>query len=170
MFDKTFGEVIFDYSYTANKELTFFGKAQEVEILIGADEEDDDAKEITQGQRDSFEALMQNWDEMQHKIAKAILQYYNNEEKGAYGPDDEEEFAQWWPDINTEDELAEKIHLETIVILMEWITKDNGKNPIYLLFSCDWGGEDLDGNGVAVYIENGEVAEVGYKDIALTYL
>lgn len=42
----------------------------------------------------------------------------------------------------------------------------NGKNPIYVLFNRDWGGEDLDDNGVAVLIEDGEVSEVGYKDIA----
>lgn len=167
MLDKTFGEVILDYSYIAKKEITFLGHTHEVEILIGVEE---DEEEITQGQRDSFEALMQSWDETQHKIATAILQYYNTEEKGAYGPDDKDEFAQWWPDINTDDELAEKIHLTSIVILLEYITEDNGKNPLYLLFDCDWGGEDLDDNGVAVFIEDGEVSEVGYKDIALTYL
>ena len=29
---------------------------------------DEDAEEITQFQRDTFEALMQDWDEMQYKI------------------------------------------------------------------------------------------------------
>ncbi|MEE1124693.1 MAG: hypothetical protein U0L18_01975 [Acutalibacteraceae bacterium] len=163
MFDKTFGEVILDYDFVAKKEITFLGSTQEIEVLIGVEE---DNEEITQGQRDSFEALMNNWDEMQHKIATAILQYYNNEEKGAYGPDDEEEFAEWWPDINTEDELAEKIHLNSIVVRLEYIVENNGQNPIYVLFDRDWGGEDLDDNGVAVFIENGEVSEVGYKDIA----
>ena len=163
MFDKTFGEVILDYDFVAKKEITFLGSTQEIEVLIGVEE---DNEEITQGQRDSFEALMNNWDEMQHKIATAILQYYNNEEKGAYGPDDEEEFAEWWPDINTEDVLAEKIHLNSIVVRLEYIVENNGQNPIYVLFDRDWGGEDLDDNGVAVFIENGEVSEVGYKDIA----
>ena len=41
-----------------------------------------------------------------------------------------------------------------------------GENPIYVLFDRDWGGEDYDDNGVAVFIEDGEVAEVAYKDIA----
>ena len=172
MLDEVFGEVILDYSYIAKKEITFLGYTQEVEILIGVEE---DEEEITQGQRDSFKALMQNWDEMQHKIANAILQYYNGGEdhrgeKGAYGPDDKDEFAQWWPDINNENELAKKIHLNSIVILLEYITEDNGKNPVYVLFDRDWGGEDSDDNGVAVFIEDGEVSEVGYKDIALTYL
>lgn len=109
---------------------------------------------------------MQNWEEMQHKIASAILQYYNEQEKGAYGPDDEDEFAEWWPDISCEDELVRKIHLDCIVIQEEYLMESNGENPIYVLFNRDWGGEDLDDNGVAVLIEDGEVSEVGYKDIA----
>jgi len=110
MYDEIFGELTLDYDYVAKKEITFFGNTQEVEIRISVEEDE----EIKQIQRDTYEALMQNWEEMQHKIASAILQYYNEQEKGAYGPDD----------------------------------------------------EDLDDNGVAVLIEDGEVSEVGYKDIA----
>ena len=46
--------------------------------------------------------------------------------------------------------------------IIQW----KGENPVYILFNRDWGGEDLDDNGVAVLIENGEVTEVGYKYIA----
>ena len=123
----------------------------------------DEVEEIMQGQRDAYEALMRNWEEIQHKIAAAILQYYNEEEKGAYGPDDPEEFNEWWPEIDSEDELVKNIHLDSIIIWAEY----NGKYPIYVLFDRDWGGEDLEDNGVAVLIEDGEVSEVGYKDIAL---
>ena len=138
------------------------GKTQEVEVCISAEEEE----EITQVQRAAYEALMENWEDMQHKIAAAILQYYNEEAKESYGPDDEEEMAEWWPDIESEDELVEKIHLEAIIIQEEYLMEMNGENPIYVLFDRDWGGEDLDDNGVAVLIEGGEVSEVGYKDIA----
>lgn len=162
MFDEIFGEVTFDYGYVAKKEITFFGNTQEVEVRIGAEEDE----EITQVQRNAYEALMQNWEEMQHKIAAAILQYYNEEEKESYGPDDEEESAEWWPDIESEDELVEKMHLDAIIIQEEYLMEMNGENPIYVLFDRDWGGEDLDDNGVAVLIEDGEVSEVGYKDIA----
>ncbi len=162
MFDEIFGEVILDYDYVAKKDITFWGNTQEIEIRIAVDEDE----KISQVQRDSFEALMQNWDEMQHKIAAAVLRYYNEEEKGAYGPDDEDEFAQWWPDIGSEAELACKIHLDSIVIQEEYLMQSNGENPIYVLFNRDWGGEDSEDNGVAVLIEDGEVSEVGYKDIA----
>lgn len=164
MYDEIFGEVIFDYGYMAKKEITFFGETQEIEILIGAKENE----EIAQIQRDAYEELMDNWSEMQHKIAKAILQYYNEEEKGAYGPDeeDEDEYAEWWPDIDSEEELVVKIHLDAIRIKKEHLMNRRGKNPIYVLFDRDWGGEDYDDNGVAVFIEDGEVSRVGYKDIA----
>ncbi|MCR5105247.1 MAG: hypothetical protein K6B68_12495 [Eubacterium sp.] len=45
--------------------------------------------------------------------------------------------------------------------------ESKGENPLYILFNCDWSGDDTDDNGVAVLIEDGEVTEVGYKDIAL---
>lgn len=162
MFDEIFGEVTFDYGYVAKKEITFLGNTQEVEVRIGAEEDE----EITQVQRDAYEALMQNWEEMQHKIAAAILQYYNEEEKESYGPDDEEESAEWWPDIDSEEELAKKIHFDTIIVPADYIMEIKGENPVYVLFDRDWGGEDLEDNGVAVLIEDGEVSEVDYKYIA----
>ena len=164
MYNEIFGELTYEYGYVAKKEITFWGNTQEVEILIKAEE----GEEISQIQIDSFKALMENWEEMQHKIAKAILQYYNEEEKGAYGPDeeDEEEYAEWWPDIDSEEELVEKIHLDYIVIKEEYLMKRRGKNPIYVLFDRDWGGEDYDANGVAVFIEDGEVSRVAYSDMA----
>lgn len=162
MYDEIFGEVTFDCGYEAKKEIAFFGETQEVEILIGAEE----GEGIADIQRAAYKALMQNWEDIQHKIAAAILQYYNGEEKGAYGPEDEAEFAEWWPDIDSEDELISKIHLNTIVIQEESLMEMNGENPVHVLFDRDWGGEDLEDNGVAVLIEDGEVSEVGYKDIA----
>ena len=165
MFDEMFGEVEYeeDYGYIAHKELFFGGKEQSVEILIMCD---DDEEEITQFHREAFGALLQGWDEIQHKILNAILEYYNSEEKGAYGPDNEEEYESWWPDIDSEEELVKRIHLDSVVIESEYVMESKGENPLYILFNRDWGGEDTDENGVAVLIENGEVTEVGYKDIA----
>ena len=144
------------------KDEVFGGTEQSVEVLIGCD----DDEEISKFQRDAFKALIEDWDEMQHKIAAAILEYYNEEEKGAYDPEDEAEFEAWWPDIDTEEELVNKIHLDSIVIESEYVMESFGENPVYVLFNRDWGGEDTEDNGVAVLIEDGEVTEVGYKDIA----
>lgn len=163
MFDEVFEEVTYDYDgYVAKKEIDFLGDKQEIKVRIDAEEEEG----IMQVQRDAYETLMQNWEEMQHKIANAILQYYNEEEKGAYGPDDADKFKEWWPDIDSEEELVKKIHLDTIIVPTDYIIEKKGENPIYVLFDRDWGGEDLEDNGVAVLIEDGEVSEVGYKYIA----
>ena len=80
---------------------------------------------------------------------------------------DEEESSKWWPDIDSEEEMMEYLHLDSIIVESEYVMEDLGENPIYVLFNRDWGGEDLEGNGVAVLVADGEVAEVGYKDIAL---
>ena len=163
MTDETFGEIEYDEEsgYIGHTALTFGETEQSVEVLIGCDDE-----EISQFQRDAFKALIEGWDELQHKIAVAILEYYNEEEKGAYGPEDEAEFEAWWPDIDTEEELVKMLHLDSIVIESEYVMESHGENPVYILFNRDWGGEDTEDNGVAVLIEDGEVTEVGYKDIA----
>ena len=164
MTDEVFGEIEYDeeLGYIGHITLTFGGVEQPVEVLIGCD----DDEEISQFQRDAFEALMEGWDEVQQKIAAAILEYYNEEEKGAYGPEDESKFESWWPDIDTEEELVKKIHLDSIVIESEYVMESKSENPLYILFNRDWGGDDTEDNGVAVLIEDGEVTEVGYKDIA----
>ena len=62
--------------------------------------------------------------------------------------------------------MVKKLHLDSIVIESEYVMESHGENPVYILFNRDWGGEDTEDNGVAVLIEDGEVTEVGYKDIA----
>ena len=162
MYDEVFGEVKLEFFYVAKKEIMFFGNLQEIAVQIDTEE----GEEIKQIQRDAYKALMQNWDLMQQKIASSILKYYNSEAKGAYGPDDPEEFERWWPDIDSEEELVKRIHLDTIIIRADFIMEISGENLIYVLFNRDWGGEDLEDDGVAVSIEDGEVSEVGYKYIA----
>lgn len=116
MFDEVFGEVTLDWGgYVARKEIIFFGKSLTIDVHIKVDE-DETIKPI---QCDAYKAFMQNWEEIQHKIANAILKYYNESEKEAY-----------------------------------------------ILFNRDWGGKDLEDNGVAVLIEDEDVSRVGYKDIA----
>ena len=186
MVDEIFGEVIFDNGYYCpKKEISMWGTTQEVEILIAVDEDEDKDKRIAPVQRDAYIALMENWEEVQSKIAAAILKFYNEEEKYSYGPeeydededddyendedceyDEEDDEEEWWPDIDDEEELIKRIHLDGIVIKEDYLMERIGINPIYILFNRDWGGDDPDDNGVAVLIENGDVKKVGYKDIA----
>ena len=61
--------------------------------------------------------------------------------------------------INKEDLYSEEVKMTDVM-------ESYGENPVYVLFNRYWGGEDTEDNGVAVLIEDGEVTEVGYKDIA----
>lgn len=120
-------------------------------------------------QYEAYAKFMEKYKTIQARIAEKILVYYNEEEKGAYGPDDPEESKEWWPEINTVDELADKLHLEFIIIPEAYRmnnVRNKGKRCVYVLFSRDWGGEDSDDNGVAVKLHNEEIVEAGYKDMA----
>ena len=165
--DPVFGELGDQVgSFITYKNVVFCGSERSVEIHIHYEDE----PVISQLQRDAYEALVGGWDEIQHKVAAAILHYYNHEEKFSYGPEDEEEEKQWWPDIENEEDLVKYCRLSAIVISEEYLIesqRDRGIiNPVYLLFERDWGGEDLDANGVCAFVADGEVVEVGYNDMA----
>ena len=70
----------------------------------------------------------------------------------------------WWPDINSREDMISKIHIDKIVIQESHL--HHNERCIYVLFNRDWGGPDMDDNGVAVEIINEKVNNVGYKDIA----
>ncbi|MBN1983559.1 MAG: hypothetical protein JW795_18630 [Chitinivibrionales bacterium] len=55
--------------------------------------------------------------------------------------------------------------MDTIVIPQDFVMDVLGGRGIYVLFDRDWGGDDLDDNGVAVRIVDEKVSKVGYKDI-----
>ena len=153
-------------NFFTRKNVVFCGSEQTIEIYINYEDE----PVVSQLQRDAFEKLMQGWDEIQHKVAAAILHYYNHEEKFSYGPEDEAEKKQWWPDIENEEDLVKYCHLSSILIpsedTIEYQQDMGSLNPVYLLFDRDWGGGDPDANGVCTLVANGEVVEIGYNDIA----
>ncbi len=142
------------------QSLYFGGNARVVEILIRGDEEN----QITQRQRKALQSFMKKWPSLQKKLIEALIKYYNEEERFGYGPEDEEEAAKWWPDIETEDALLQAVALETIVVAEDFAQEDGRR--IYLLFSRSWGGEDLDDNGIGVCYIDEEIDAIGYKDIA----
>ncbi|MDE7478812.1 MAG: hypothetical protein K2M91_12855, partial [Lachnospiraceae bacterium] len=127
----------------------------------------DNEDEISQMQREAFLYFTEAWPDLQEKLIEALMKYYNEEERFSYGPDDEEELAEWWPEIETKEALLEAVTLETIVVASDRMMKKvkNGR-CIYLLFSRSWGGEDWDDNGVGVCCVNEGVDEIAYKDIA----
>ena len=167
LIDPVFGELgDMVGNFFTRKNVVFCGSEQTIEIYINYEDE----PVVSQLQRDAFEKLMQGWDEIQHKVAAAILHYYNHGEKFSYGPEDEVEKKQWWPDIENEEDLVKYCHLSSIQIQPEDCIEDQRDmgflNPIYLLFDRDWGGDDSDANGVCAFVADGEVVEIGYNDIA----
>lgn len=101
---------------------------------------------------------------LQTKLVESLIKYYNEKERFSYGPDDEKELAEWWPEIETEDALLQAITLETIIVPEDFMMSQG--RCIYLLFSRIWGGEDFDDNGIGVCFINEEIDEIAYKDIA----
>ena len=81
-----------------------------------------------------------------------------------YGRDDVQEAGRWWPEINTYEELVNAVTPETLVIPPDDLMEK--EKTIYLLFGKQWGGEDLDDNGIGVCLIDEQISEIGYKDIA----
>ncbi len=162
MTDMVFGELRKegDYGWWGKQTLDFGGNTVTVEVLILQGEED----EIAECQKKAFQCFLERWPDLQTELIDALIKYYNEEEYDSYGPEDEEEAAEWWPEIKTEKALLQAVTLETIVIPEDFIM--DGERCLYLLFSRTWGGEDLDDNGIGVRYRDEEIDEIGYKDIA----
>lgn len=151
------------YSWKWQGKLTidFCGKICDVDLLVQGNRQN----EITERQKEAFRCFMEKWPELQENLLNALLKYYNVEERYSYGPEDEEEAEQWWPEIETKDALLKAITLESIVVADDFLMENQGR-LLHLLFSRIWGGEDLDDNGIGVRLKNETIATISYKDIA----
>lgn len=149
------------FGYEGEILIDFFGKDMNVDLTVNVDDE-----EFADLQYETYEKFKEKWNNLQKEIAEKIIKYYNEEEKGSYGPEVKEEFDKWWPEINTIDELLNQIELEGIIIPEAFIMEDvAGGRCIYLIFNKKY-GNDTEDNGIGVKIVNEEVAEIGFKDIA----
>ncbi|MFG6367243.1 MAG: hypothetical protein K1W16_02240 [Lachnospiraceae bacterium] len=164
MTDQLFGELDKDYyGWEGASTLDFGGNAYPVELCVKVKNN----SEIMPIQREAYQRFIESWPVLQEKLIEELIKYYNEEERFSYGPDDEEELAEWWPEITTKEALLKAVTLEKIVIPQDFIMEVVRKGRcIYLLFSRTWGGEDWDDNGIGVCCVNEEVDEIAYKDIA----
>lgn len=149
------------FGYSGELPITFFG--EQINVYFAIETESDELADI---QYESYEKFKENWDELQNVIAERIIKYYNEEERFTYGPDDQEEKMIWWPEINTVDEVKEKINLDGIIIPNPFIMEGKGR-IIYLTFNKKWGDPDFDEDGLGIKLVNEEIVEIGYRDIAL---
>ncbi len=164
MTDEVFGHILYgdDIGWEGAFPLEFGGSWHNVSLLVQVDE--DEGTDITDAQKHALLCFDDKWDSIEPLLVDALIQYYNNEEKYSYGPENEEEAALWWPDINTYEELVNAVTPETIVIPPEPLMDEGRK--VFLLFDRTWGGEDLDDNGIGVCFIDEQIAEIGYKNIA----
>lgn len=146
-----------DSGWRGKQTLDFGGKAIEVDVFV-------QGEEITEKQNEAFTCFMEKWTLFQTELIEALIRYYNEKERFSYGPDNEKEKEEFWPEIETKESLLKAVSLETIVVAEDFLM-DKGR-CIYLLFSKNWGGIDLDDNGIGVCCINEKITEFGYKDIA----
>lgn len=164
MNDKALDEVkeVDEYSWKwqGRQKLDFGGKLWDVDLLVQGNSQ----KEITERQKEAFRRFAEKWPKLQELLIDALIRYYNEEERFSYGPEDQEEAAEWWPEIETREALLDAVTPESVVVADDFMMEDG--RQIYLLFSRAWGGEDLDDNGIGVSLINETVDEIAYKDIA----
>ena len=162
MIDDIFGELTYEYGWQGSTTLNFGGKSCTVELLVRGEEDEP----IAEAQKQAYLHFMEKWPTLERPMLEALVRYYNEEERFSYGPDpkeEPEEYAAWWPEINTPETMAQAVTPESIVV-DDYMQKKG--RLVYLLFHRIWGGEDLDDNGVAVAFLNEEIQEISYKFIA----
>lgn len=169
MTDPVFGELVEDDfgsfgGWSGELIMDFGGTARPIALHI---QQSDEESVITQLQIQSYQYFMEEWSALQPKLIDALIKYYNEEERFAWGPDNKEEFSAWWPEIETREALLQAVSLETMVIPWDFTMEEvKCGRYIYLLFWKAWGGEDTEDNGIGVGFLNEGIDEIAYKDIA----
>ncbi|URZ03548.1 DUF6985 domain-containing protein [Clostridium felsineum] len=151
--DSIFGEIEYDYIWSKNSKINFLNKEVDIMLIIAGD---DDGK-FEGGQYEAYQVLINYWNSIQKTLLKPILDYYKERRK-ELGYDIE--FNKYYPEINSTKELLNYITLVGIKVPYANIY---GGRSIGISFDCTWDEE----NGVGVRLNNEQVIEVGYQDIAI---
>ncbi len=151
--DPIFGELVYDYSWSKNMTILFYGKETEIALMIDGEE---DGK-FDEEQYEAYHALIQKWENIQSSILQPILDYYH-QVRHELGYD--VEINEKYPLIETEEQILEHITLVGILIPYGDIT-DGRETGI--IFDCSWDME----NGLGLRLINEEIIEVGYQDVAI---
>ena len=151
--DVVFGELEFDYIWFKYIPIHFSEKEQNIILMIAGDEDG----EFEEGQYDAYKTLMDKWDSLSNTFLNPILDYYNEkrEELGYHM-----EFNENYPAIESIEELLKHITLTGIKVPYAGIY---GERSIGIGFDCSWDSE----NGLGLRLNNEQVVEVGYQDIAV---
>ena len=151
--NNVFGELEFDDMWFKNISIDFFNKEQNIILMVAGDENE----EFEEGQYAAYQTLMDKWDLIHISILKPILDYYNvkRKELGYHI-----EYNEDYPFIGSSEQLLEHITLVGIKVPYANIY---GERSIGISFDCSWDSE----NGLGLRLNNEQVIEVGYQDIAI---
>lgn len=151
--DSVFGELEYDYTWFKNTTITFCDKKQDIVLMVAGDEDG----EFEAGQYDAYKSLMDKWDSIQITFLRSGLDYYNKKRKElGYHI----EFNENYPPIESVEELLRHITLVGIKIPYANIY---GGRSIGISFDCSWDSE----NGLGFRLNNEQVIETGFQDIAI---
>ncbi|SFD38031.1 hypothetical protein SAMN04488168_1362 [Bacillus sp. 491mf] len=151
--DAVFGELEYNYAWSKDTTINFFGNEFEIALMVDGDE---DGK-FDEEQYTAYTSLMQNWEHLQKSFLQPILDYYKQTRHGL-GYDIE--VNENYPLIETTDQILEMISLDGIVVSYAGIFEGR---DIGITFNCTWDTE----NGLGLRLLNEKVTEVGYQDVAI---
>lgn len=151
--DSIFGKIEYEYFWSRNSKINFLNKEVDIMLIIAGD---DDGK-FEDGQYEAYQVLINYWNDIQEMLLKSILDYYKEKRK-ELGYDIE--FNECYPEIKLTKELLDYITLVGIKVPYANIY---GGRSIGISFDCTWDEE----NGVGVRLNNEQVIEVGYQDLAI---
>lgn len=151
--NKVFGELNYDYVWSRDMSVDFFGSKVEISLVINGEEDG----EFEEEQYDAYQSLMKKWNDLQEMIINSVLNYYN-EKRNELGYDTENPKS--YPLIETREEMLQNITLTGIVIPYSGTYEGRESG---LIFDCTWDVE----NGLGVYLVDEKVMEVGEQDILM---
>lgn len=70
--DSVFGDLEFDYVWTKDTTVNFFGNETEISLIVKGDEDG----RFDEEQYLAYQALMKDWDQLQQSFLQPISEYY----------------------------------------------------------------------------------------------
>ena len=151
--DSIFGKIEYDYIWFRRSKIKFFNNEVDIMLMIAGDDEG----QFEDGQYEAYQALINKWNEIEETFLEPILEYYKQKRK-ELGYDIE--LNKNYPEIKSTKELLNYITLVGIKVPYADIY---GGRSIGISFDCSWDEE----NGLGLRLNNEEVIDVGYQDIAI---
>ena len=151
--DPVFGKLEYDYMWSRDTPIIFFGNEVEIVLMVKGDE----SGLFDEEQYVAYNSLIQNWERLQQVFLQSILDYYTQERHDlGYNIESNKNY----PLVETTDQILEMISLDGIVVPYGDIFEGR---DIGITFNCTWDVE----NGFGLRLLNEHVTEVGYQDVAI---